>query len=174
MGRPKALIEIDGVALAARVAAALREAGCSPVVVVGDPSMLEPLTADEPRLTIVADEWPGEGPLGGVLTALRSTVLDVVVAACDLADLTGPDIVAVLGAGAAAGVDVAVASDGRRQPSLARWNRTSLEIADRAFGAGERSLRGVLDLLATVDVPVRAGALRDLDTPDDLRRRCDG
>ena len=36
---------------------------------------------------VVDDRWPGEGPLGGVLTALLDVDGDVVVAACDLPDL---------------------------------------------------------------------------------------
>ena len=48
----------------------------------------------------VADEWPGEGPLGGVLTALRAVGSEgVVVAACDLPWLDADTVRAVVEAG---------------------------------------------------------------------------
>ncbi|MDX2378360.1 MAG: NTP transferase domain-containing protein, partial [Acidimicrobiia bacterium] len=67
MGRTKALVEIEGIPMARRVADALRRGGCEHVVVVGgDARELRPL-----GLTVVADLFPGKGPLGGVLTALE-------------------------------------------------------------------------------------------------------
>lgn len=67
MGRTKALIEIDGVPMAGQVAAALRDVGCSSVVAYGgDPVELEPL-----GLPVLPDQYPGSGPLGGVLGVLE-------------------------------------------------------------------------------------------------------
>ena len=81
MGTDKALVEVDGRALALRVADALRAAGASRVVAVGgDLERLQAL-----GLEAVPDLHPGEGPLGGILTALAATDQDVVVVlACDL------------------------------------------------------------------------------------------
>ena len=79
MGEPKALIRVDGSAMVDRLGAVLRAAGCSRVVAVG-PTQLAG------QLEHVDDLYPGDGPLGGVLTALSasgSTPL-VCVVACDL------------------------------------------------------------------------------------------
>lgn len=66
MGCDKALIEIDGRPMAARVADALRAGGCAPVLAVGgDGHALAAV-----GLVPVTDRWPGEGPLGGLATAL--------------------------------------------------------------------------------------------------------
>jgi molybdopterin-guanine dinucleotide biosynthesis protein A len=66
MGVDKATIPVDGVAMARRVADALAAAGCSPVSAIGgDPAELGRLGLDT-----VIDRYPGDGPLGGILTAL--------------------------------------------------------------------------------------------------------
>ncbi|HEU5454982.1 MAG TPA: NTP transferase domain-containing protein, partial [Nocardioides sp.] len=81
MGTDKALLEVDGIPLARRVANALRAAGADPVVAVGGD--LEALGAL--GLHAEPDLHPGEGPLGAILTALAATTEAVVVGrACDL------------------------------------------------------------------------------------------
>ena len=65
MGRDKALLEIEGIPMARRVAEVMRLAGCIPVFAVG-PARLAA------GLDVVSDDHPGEGPLGGILTALRA------------------------------------------------------------------------------------------------------
>ncbi|TML12241.1 MAG: hypothetical protein E6G39_12150 [Actinobacteria bacterium] len=68
MGRDKALIEVAGEPLVQRVARALTAAGAERVVVIGgDRRRIEAL-----GLEVVADRFPGEGPLGGVLTAMSA------------------------------------------------------------------------------------------------------
>ncbi len=67
-GIDKALVEVGGVAMARRVADALRAGGAEPVVAVGgDRSALGRIGLDG-----VDDRHPGEGPLGGVCTALAA------------------------------------------------------------------------------------------------------
>src|SRR6185436_398763 len=81
MGTDKALIDVDGRALALSVADALRSAGATRVLAVGgDLVALRGL-----GLEAIPDQHAGEGPLGGILTALEATDEDVVVVlACDL------------------------------------------------------------------------------------------
>ena len=89
MGTDKALLVVDGQPLAVIVADALRTAGADRVVAVGgDLDGLRALGLDA-----VPDLHAGEGPLGGILTALDATTEDVVVVlACDL---PGADPVAI-------------------------------------------------------------------------------
>jgi molybdopterin-guanine dinucleotide biosynthesis protein A len=65
MGRDKAHVAFGGEPMLARVAGALSGAGVDPVVVVGG----DAAKAEELGLATIADGWPGEGPLGGLLTA---------------------------------------------------------------------------------------------------------
>ena len=69
MGRPKALIEVDGAPMVVRVATALGAAGCTPVRLIGATRCRR-----TSGITLVEDRWPGEGPLGGVITALLDAV----------------------------------------------------------------------------------------------------
>lgn len=150
MGRDKATIEVDGSTMAARVAAALRAAGAAEVALVGGEA------GDVP------DEHPGEGPLGGVLTALGwSGGRTVVVAPCDLAT---PDPAAFAALAAAA---PAVPALDRPLP-LALPGSAAAVLAD-AFAAGERSLRrAVAALPGLAVVAVAPAAVADADLPADL------
>jgi molybdopterin-guanine dinucleotide biosynthesis protein A len=172
MGRDKALVEVDGRALALRVADALRRAGADPVTTVGGD--LPALTAL--GLAAVPDEAPGEGPLTGVLTALNGAAGGdapiVFVAACDL--LT-PDPAAVSATVAALDAapdgDVAVpVAEGRRQWMHAAWRSSAAAPLAAAFAAGERAVHAAVaaGALRVVEVAVEPAAVADADTPTDL------
>jgi molybdenum cofactor guanylyltransferase len=172
MGRDKALVEVDGRALALRVADALRRAGADPVTAVG---------GDLPALAAlglagVPDEAPGEGPLTGVLTALANAAEAgapiVFVAACDL---VAPDPAAVSATVAALDADpeadVAVPmAGGRRQWMHAAWRAGAAAPLAAAFEAGERAVHAAVAAggLRVVDVAVAPAAVADADTPADL------
>jgi molybdopterin-guanine dinucleotide biosynthesis protein A len=66
MGRDKALVEVDGLPMASRVAAALTAAGCRSAVAVGGDAAVHARLG----LSSVPDRWPGEGPLGAIVTVL--------------------------------------------------------------------------------------------------------
>jgi molybdopterin-guanine dinucleotide biosynthesis protein A len=161
MGTDKALLEVGGVALAVRVARALQAAGVERVVAVGgDEAGLRAL-----GLEVVADQHPGEGPLGGILTALATTDTEVVVVlACDLPD---PDPAAIRQVIDALG-DADVAAPPGELLHAAYHRRTEAQLA-AAFAAGERAPRRAVEGLHVVDVTdLPARALADADTPDDL------
>jgi molybdenum cofactor guanylyltransferase len=165
MGRDKTLIEVGGRAMACRVADAVRLAGCDPVVAVGgDPDGLAALD-----LAAIADAFPGEGPLGGVITALRwSPDAAVVVVAADLPWLDEHTVRAVAAAGERGG-ELAVAVTERMQPLCGWWPRRLLPELEAAFAGGCRSMHAMLADLVVVAVPVAAAALRNVNTPADLR-----
>jgi molybdopterin-guanine dinucleotide biosynthesis protein A len=175
MGRDKALVELrPGVALAEVGVAALRRAGASDVTVVGGDrdALLQRGLPWRP------DRHPGEGPLGGIVTALGGAATDlVVVMACDMpevgADVPGA-LVDALAAAPAAAVAVALSGE-REQPLTACWRRPlALPALEAAFAAGERAPRRVLPSLRVVAVPgLPADQLADVDVPEDLRRYAD-
>jgi molybdopterin-guanine dinucleotide biosynthesis protein A len=168
MGRDKALVPVAGRALALRVADALRRAGAADVTAVGgDLAALGAL-----GLPGVPDEAPGEGPLGGVLTALAAAAAGrpvVFVAACDLVQ---PDpaavgaTVAALDADPAGDVAVPVVG-GRRQWMHAAWRTRAAPPLAAAFAAGERAVHAAVAAagLRVVDVAVAPAAVADADTP---------
>lgn len=83
MGRDKGLLELGGVPLLARTAR-LVEAVAGPPAVVGGAGECRSL-----GLPVIADDWPGAGPLGGIATALgASSAPWNLIVACDLPHLT--------------------------------------------------------------------------------------
>jgi molybdenum cofactor guanylyltransferase len=163
----KALAEVGGRPMAERVCAVLQAAGCVPVVVIGgDRDRLVAATGCD----YVADTWPGEGPLGGVIDALRAVrergVRGVVVAACDLPDLTVDAVVAVAG-----GSRPRVADADRPHPSLTYWPADVAEQLSALFGAGIRSLHEALDATGALSAAVDPAALRNVNRPADLANR---
>lgn len=163
MGKDKAIVRIDGVPMAERVAGALRRAGAAQVVRVGGERA-------GPDVDWVPDDHPGEGPLGGLLTALGHAQHDlVVVLACDLVDPSAAAIERLVGraAGHAAAVPEA---RGRAQWLHAAWSvRRCLVALRAAFDEGERSLHGAAARLDDVHRFVDdAGAYADADRPEDL------
>ena len=172
MGRTKALIEIDGVPMAARVADALGAAGCRHVVAYGgDPDELATL-----GLPVLPDRYPGTGPLGGVLGVLElvesyeHAVAGVFVVACDLPALTGRSLAGMVQvATARPDVDVVVARTSTIEPTCAIWNPGATDLIRRCFGDGERALHAAIARLDSIEVDVDAAALRNINTPDELR-----
>lgn len=165
MGRTKALIEVDGVPMARRVADALRAAGCADVVLVGgDADELGSL-----GVPIVADLFPGEGPVGGVVTAMRHFQgRDVVVVPCDVPYLDPATVEQLCSASDASDDEVIVARTDRIEPMCALWRAEALSATETAFGHGTRALHAVLDILSTRAVDVSASALRNVNVPGDL------
>ena len=168
MGRPKAFIEVEGRPMVARVAGALAAAGAEPVVIVGgDRDEIEAL-----GLPFAADGFPGEGPLGGILSALDACheADAVAVVACDLLAPSSHEI-RLLAAELGAGDVVVPVVAGRPQWTHAIWARRARTTLEAAFAAGERAPRNAVGDLSVrrVDIDAaRAHAYADADTPDAL------
>jgi molybdopterin-guanine dinucleotide biosynthesis protein A len=171
MGRDKATLPIDGVPMAVRIARAINPA-LDPVVAVGRP---EPDLAAA-GLPVIADLHPGEGPLGGILTAFAwSPAPLVVVVACDLVDVDASTASALVNA-LQAGPDLAVATAAREpgdaQPLCAAWRiELAAPVLTSAFAAGERAIRRAWSALARVAVPVEPDRVRNVNAPTDVPSR---
>jgi molybdopterin-guanine dinucleotide biosynthesis protein A len=163
MGRDKALLTIDGVPMARRVANGLTAAGATTVVAVGGDAVAMATLG----LDVIGDDAPGEGPLGGVLTALRwAGTRPCVVAPCDLVD-PDPSTLAGLPAGLDAGIEIVVPEvDGEWWPLPAAFAPSARAPLADAFGRGERAVHRAIATCAFRAVP--AGPLRDADAPGDL------
>ena len=144
MGTDKATLVVRGRPLALIAADALREAGAAEIFAVGGDDMALRALGLEP----VADRWPGEGPLGGIITALDTAAQDVVVVlACDVPEIEAAavqEIVAALDPN----VDAAVATaGGRAHPLIAAYRSSAGPTLKAAFDRGVRAVRAGMDSL---------------------------
>ena len=165
MGRDKALLPIEGIPMATRVAHAMQGAGAREVYLIGgDPATLSAL-----GLRLIPDATPHEGPLAGIIAALRAaTETVVVVTACDMPWI-GARHVARLVEGRGPREVAISAADGRLQPLHSAWHRSSLAKLEAVFRSGERSVLGAIRGLDASVVDLGAGSWSiDLDTPGDV------
>jgi molybdopterin-guanine dinucleotide biosynthesis protein A len=171
MGADKSFLDVGGRPLVMRVRDALQASGASTVVAVGGD--LERLR--ELGLDARPDAHPGEGPLGGLLTAFASITADLAfVTACDhpALDARLPGLLVDRWARTGASLAVVPVVDDHRQVLAALYHRRCVTPFAARFAAGQRSLLGALDHLPATDVldvgDLPADWFADLDTPADL------
>ncbi|WP_439115942.1 molybdenum cofactor guanylyltransferase [Ilumatobacter sp.] len=167
MGRTKALIDVDGVPMAQCVARALAAGGCKDIALVGG----SPLELAALELPVVADGVPGEGPLGGIISALGhfTEVSHVLVAACDLPLIDAGTVRNLLHAAQAnPGRAATAAQTDRVEPALVVWSRACLDELVALFDGGERAVHRVLDQIDTQTVQVASRAMTNVNRPPDV------
>jgi molybdenum cofactor guanylyltransferase len=147
-GRDKALVEIGGRTLLAQTTELLASV-CGEVIIVAAegkyPDVLVPL---------LADRWPGQGPLGGILTALQSSALRGtesvwnLIVSCDMPFLTRDwlEFLCQRAERSAAQVAVAESANGL-EPLCACWKTTSMPSVQAAFDSGVRKVTDAMKLL---------------------------
>jgi molybdopterin-guanine dinucleotide biosynthesis protein A len=140
-GRDKALVPMGGEPLLKRLCALLREVTPS-VAVVGSEEKYGGL-----GVTCVADRWPGEGPLGGILTALEASAPDGngdgwnLIIGCDMPFLTREWLAYVIDRAAANTAQVvAPRSRERWEPLCACWRTSARQVLQGVFDQGERKI----------------------------------
>ncbi|MFF5257495.1 NTP transferase domain-containing protein [Actinomadura viridis] len=167
LGRPKALVELDGERLVDRGVRTLREGGCSPVLVVSGAAQIEVIGA----VVVPNPRWRGGmgSSLRAGLDALPPGCPAVVVALVDQPRVTA-EAVRRLIAAYEEGARVAVATyDGApRNPVLIAREHFAAAAEAAEGDAGARSfLRARPDLVTGVPCGDVA-APDDIDTPADL------
>jgi len=173
MGTDKAFLELPGVGkpLVCVSRDALLEGGATHVYSIGgDHDRLQALGFDARP-----DEHPNEGPLGGLLTGLRVAsappTQGVVVLTCDLPAIDADAVRAIVTTlFADPRYEVALPMlDGKRQILTAAYRPECTVPIAKAFRAGERSVRRVVDRMRVVEVEgIEPFRLRDVDRPVDL------
>jgi CTP:molybdopterin cytidylyltransferase MocA len=172
-GRPKALVELDGMTLADRGVALLRAGGADPVLVVTGAA---PVDMPGTR-TVHNPEWR-TGMGSSLCAALRALTVpgdgEVGAAVIALADqpLVGAAAVQRLIAAYQAGATVVVAAyDGEpRNPVLIAREHWPDVMAAATGDRGARAfLRARPDLVSLVECK-DTGSAEDIDTPQDLAR----
>ncbi|MCE2735780.1 MAG: molybdenum cofactor guanylyltransferase [Acidimicrobiaceae bacterium] len=164
MGSDKATFEVDGLPMATRVAQAAKAAGAAEILLVGSTQA----KAKKLSGTWKKDSFPGEGPLGGVITALKSASHDsVVVLSCDMPFITDAVITSLV-----RGLNDAQASVGRTDRLnwlCAAWSKEEcLQSLQGVWKRNERAVHRAAVLLDVAEVPVPAVAVRNINTPADL------
>lgn len=164
MGTDKATLEIDGVAMAERVSSAARDAGAAEILLIGGPQK----RASGLTGTWKKDSFPGEGPLGGVITALKAATHDsVVVLSCDMPYIT-PAVIASL-VPPLTEAQATVGRTDRLNWTCSAWSKSEcLPSLQSVWKRNERAIHRAAVLLDVVEVPVPAVAVRNFNTPEDL------
>ena len=172
MGRDKALLELSGVPLVVRTVRVV-EALVSSVAVVAPAGRYESL-----GLRIVADRWPGAGPLGGIVTALGvSSAGWNLILGCDLPFLTAEWIEWMISQATNSSALAVVPESRRGMESLAAMYRNDCgPVFAAALERGVRRVSEALDEVVFDRVTADqwqaldpAGAvLQNVNTPDDF------
>jgi molybdopterin-guanine dinucleotide biosynthesis protein A len=164
MGMDKATLEVDGVAMAERVSQAATSSGASEILLIG---------GTQKRAAGISGSWKkdlyaGEGPLGGVITALKAASHDaVVVLSCDMPFIT-PSVIASL-VPPLAEAQATVGRTDRLNWLCSAWSKSEcLPSLQSVWKRNERAVHRAAVLLDVVEVPVPAVAVRNINTPEDL------
>jgi molybdopterin-guanine dinucleotide biosynthesis protein A len=114
------------------------------------------------------DGYPGEGPLGGVITALKHSDNDsVVVLSCDMPFITSAVISSLVN-----GLNDAQATVGRTDRLnwlCAAWSKQECSTTlQSVWKRNERAVHRAAVLLDVAEVPVPANAVRNINSFADL------
>jgi FdhD protein len=175
MGVDKTLLPVDGETLLARVVDAVSAVCAHTVVVTNRAEQIAEagLPADT---QVLIDEVSYQGPLGGLVTALKDAPDDWVLAvAADVPWLEPEVIRALWGARDGAQVVVTVTEKGV-EPLLALYHRDCLPAARRVLDSGRRRLVAMFPDLVVVELPIESlltadpglRSLVNVNTPEDL------
>ena len=161
MGRDKALLPFHGATLAEAVAAIVRDAA-------GAVRFVGAAAGD----AAIPDLYPGEGPLGGILSALRETPADWnLIVACDMPGLKVEFLRRLLNDAEASGSDAVVPSgpDGRLEPLCAAYHRRCYQPLLRAFESGVRKIvAGLAEVPVKISpCPAELACFQNVNTPED-------
>ncbi len=165
MGRNKALLPYHGTTLAQSVAEVVRSAAGT-VSVVGRPQRDGHL-----GYGVVPDIYPGEGPLGGILTALQHSPADWnLIVACDMPQLSADFLRQLLDAAEHCEGDALVPTgpSGRLEPLCAVYHRNSRTGLYQAFADGVRKIALALKEVRMLTWPVpEVSCFQNINTPED-------
>jgi molybdopterin-guanine dinucleotide biosynthesis protein A len=161
MGRDKATLPYRGATLAGVVAQAVEQAAGS-AWLIGNPA-----------LGGIADLFPGEGPLGGILTALHHNSAEFnLIVACDMPALSGDFLRALLDRAEAAECDVLlpVSPEGRPEPLCAVYRASARDAIQGRFDAGIRKVTAALEGIRVVHLEMtEIEQFQNVNTPEEWR-----
>mgnify|MGYP003326414043 CR=1 FL=1 len=169
MGADKANLAIGEETLLELTVSRLRKAFASSIFIVGK----ETVGLLDAEVNQVNDIWPGEGPLGGILTALQSigeSDVPVMILACDFPNLDVTEIRSLVEYAYANPDSIVVPSvKGRKQWMHACWPTTAVGHIKESFTRGERAPHRAIEGLKTIVLErSEMRAYLDVDTPEEF------
>ncbi len=168
LGEDKALLPYRGAPLICHVAEAVRSAADS-VAIIGPASRYSSL-----GYAVVEDVILGLGPIGGILTALRTSGAGLnLVVACDMPGVTVAFLTELLAVAESrnAGCVVPVSADDQKHPLCAVYQRRVLPAVEAAIESRQLKMQ---DLIAGLDTVYWAvsdpGTLANVNSREDWVR----
>lgn len=165
MGRDKALLEIEGEPLAARVARIAAEAAGRAVLVA--PAALYGRLG----YPCLDERFPGLGPLSGLDAALRSGLATwCLLLACDMPGLDAPSLRRLLDTADNSGCDAAVtvSAGGRPEPLCAVYHVRLAPLAEQRLLERRLALHDLLSSIRWVPFPAPHPAFAaNINTPEE-------
>ncbi|MGH9677820.1 MAG: molybdenum cofactor guanylyltransferase, partial [Candidatus Acidiferrum sp.] len=148
-GRDKALMELVGKPLLTRTLGVMGESGVREMLVVGERKKYGRFGA-----RCIRDQWPGEGPLGGIITALNRSVVEKygyywnLIVSCDMPFLTGEWLKFLAQRARNSDAQVVLAHSAQGPESLcACWRTDAIRTLRPAFERGVRKVTQGIALL---------------------------
>jgi len=176
LGRDKAMVELGGRPLLMHICALL-------ATVVSHVTVVAPRRYSALPVDVIPDEWPGYGPLGGIVTALRHTGLEMperewnLILGCDMPFLTRDWLVYLAERTQGSDADVLLprTAQGLVEPLCAAYRTRCAAALAVALDRGVRKITDGLAALAMehVDEPAwkrfdSSGMLfKNMNTPED-------
>lgn len=118
---------------------------------------------------IIPDAHPGTGPLGGALSALTHTGMDIFVLAGDLSAVRGEDVRTILAATEREPEALAVLADANGlQPCIGLYRRDVRTSLESALAHGNLALHAAVPQRRIIRVPIPAEHAINVNTPADL------
>ncbi|MFA5775559.1 MAG: molybdenum cofactor guanylyltransferase [Ilumatobacteraceae bacterium] len=167
-GSDKALYPINGTPMGRLVADNMRASGIEHILCVGGSQEI----AVRLGLQFLADSFPGEGPLGGLVTAMRDVSSDVMtVVPCDVPRL-GPERIRQLveAVSEQATSDVSVLTTSQDHWLCSAWRiKNCRDVVEQQFESGERAIHRVANLLTVQRVSATEAEMTNVNTLDEAR-----
>ncbi len=171
-GTDKALSPVAGEPMAMKAVRAMRVIGVDPIVAVAANEEQAGRLSAALSMPSIVDRWPGEGPLGGLLTALLwFRTGSVLVLPCDLPLVDG-DRLEPLAVRFRSQGGAVVASDisGRPNCTIGIWPSAVGPKLKTHFDAGARRLDTVLKATDYTSVALQPESIDDADTVEELQQ----
>jgi molybdopterin-guanine dinucleotide biosynthesis protein A len=128
-----------------------------------------PRPGESPRIGIIDDDIPGQGPLGGILAGLKAAANDAsAVVACDIPDINVPLLRSLARAAGDSEIAVPVGPAGHFEPLFAVYRKSAIPEIETLLQAGERSILPLFGRCRTTVLRLEDAAwLRNLNTRAD-------